>query len=143
MHQTVRNMVRSMIFGSGLPLLLWGDAAEYVSYILNRSPKRGNAGCASLLQELTGVRSTLTDIVIFGSPCTEIRTPNHKTLDRCGEAGVIIGKSDENKEYRVLFTNDRVVRATQHVKNIKSVRDDANAKRVIRLTNMMRWMLLR
>ncbi|CAI5709712.1 unnamed protein product [Peronospora destructor] len=126
MHQTVMNMVRSMIFGSGLPLNFWGDAAEYASYILNRSPTRGNVGRSSPIEVLTEVKPKLTDIVIFGSPCTAIRSPKHKILERRGEAGLIIGKSDETKDYRVLFTKDRVVRATQHVQNVKTLSVDAN-----------------
>ena len=37
MHRTIMNMVRTMIFASKLPPSSWGDAAEYASYILNRS----------------------------------------------------------------------------------------------------------
>nr|CCA23978.1 OSIGBa0134J07.9 putative [Albugo laibachii Nc14] len=109
MHQTLMNMVRSMIFGSGLPLSFWGDAVEYATYILNRSLTRSNEDRASPIEVLTGIKPKLTDIVIFGSPCTAIRTPKHKTLYRRGEAGLIIGKSDEVKGYRVLFTKDLVL----------------------------------
>ncbi|CAI5734057.1 unnamed protein product [Peronospora destructor] len=119
-------MVHSMIFGSGLPLNFWGDAAEYASYILNRSPTRGNVGRSSPIEVLTGVKPKLTDIVILGSLCTAIRSPKHKTLERRGEAGLIIGKSDETEGYRVLFTKDRVVRTTQHVQNVKTLSVDAN-----------------
>ncbi|CAI5743621.1 unnamed protein product [Peronospora destructor] len=98
--------------GSGLPLNFWGDTAEHASYILNRSPMRGNVGRSSPIKALTGGKPKLTDIVIFGSPCTAIRSPKHKTLERRGESGLIISKIDETKGYRVLFTKDRVVRTT-------------------------------
>lgn len=106
-------------FRFGVPLNFCGDAAEYTTYILNRSPTRSNEGRASPIEVLTGVKHKLTDIVIFGSPCTAIRTPKHKTLDRRGEVGLIIGRNDEFKEYRVLFTKDRVVHA-QHSTSIIS-----------------------
>ena len=77
---------------------------------------------------LTGVKPKLTDIVIFRSPCTAIRTPKHKALDRSGEEGIIIGKNDEVKGYRVLFTKERVLRTTQHVQNIKALSEEANEK---------------
>lgn len=109
MPRTVMNMVRIMIIGSGLLLSFRGNAAEYASLILNRSPTRGNAGRTLPLQVLTGVSPMLMDIVIFESPCTTIRTPKYKTIDRRGEAGLIIGKSDITKGYRVLFTKDRVI----------------------------------
>ncbi|CAI5712605.1 unnamed protein product [Peronospora destructor] len=92
------SMVRSMVFGSGLPLNLWDDAAENASYIMIRSPTRGS------------------------SP---MRLPKDKTLEKGGETG-IISKSDETKGYRVLFTIDRVVRTTQHVQNVKTLSVDAN-----------------
>nr|CCA27483.1 hypothetical protein ALNC14_136270 [Albugo laibachii Nc14] len=67
-------------------LTMEGDAAEYAAYILNRSPSQGNIGRASPTEVLTG----------------------HKVLDRREEEGFIIGKNDEVKEYRVLFTKDRI-----------------------------------
>lgn len=72
MHQTMMDMVPSMVFGFGLPLKFWVDAALYASYILHRSPKWGNVGRAPPIEVLTGIKSKLTDIVIFGSPCTDI-----------------------------------------------------------------------
>ena len=42
MHRTVMNLVRSMIFGNSMALYFWGDAAEYATYILDRSPTRAN-----------------------------------------------------------------------------------------------------
>ena len=62
------NMVRSMIFGHGLPRNFWGDAAEYADSILNRSLSQASFGRASPIEMLTEVKPKLTDIVIFGSP---------------------------------------------------------------------------
>ena len=31
MHRTIMNMVRSMVFASGIPLKFWGNAAEYAA----------------------------------------------------------------------------------------------------------------
>ena len=103
-------------------------AAEYAAYTLNRSPTRSHVDLASPIEVHTSIKPKLTDIVIFGSPCTVIRTPKHKTLDRRREAGLNIGKSDEVRGYRVLFTVYRVVRTTQHVQNIKKLREEVNAQ---------------
>lgn len=73
----------------------------------------------------------LTDNVISGLPCTAIRTPKRKTLDRHGEAVLIIGKSDQTKRYRVLFTKDGVVRTTQHVKIFKTLSENGKFVRQI------------
>ena len=31
MHRTIMNVVRSMVFASGIPLKFWGNAAEYAA----------------------------------------------------------------------------------------------------------------
>lgn len=61
MRRTVLNMSRCMMFLSGLPLHFWGDVVQYTAYVLNR---------ASPLEILTGKRSSISDIVVFESPCT-------------------------------------------------------------------------
>ena len=53
MHRFFMNMVRSMIFASNLPLSFWGDAAEYATYILNRSNTKYNLGGLSPMKFLT------------------------------------------------------------------------------------------
>ena len=70
MHRTILNMARCMQFGCGLPLKFWGDAVQYAAYVLNRSPTRANPGGASPMKALEGTAPDLTDIVVFGSPCT-------------------------------------------------------------------------
>ena len=42
MHRTFMNMARSMVIASNLPLYFWGNAAEYATYILNRSRIKSN-----------------------------------------------------------------------------------------------------
>ena len=42
MHRTVLNMARAMILACNMPLFFWGDAVDYVMYILNRSPTSAN-----------------------------------------------------------------------------------------------------
>ncbi|CAI5733036.1 unnamed protein product [Peronospora farinosa] len=74
MHRTVLNMTRAMIFASGLLLTFWGDAAEYATYNLNRSPTSANPKRASFIEVLTKRAPDLRKIVIFGSHvrCTAI-----------------------------------------------------------------------
>lgn len=48
MHRTILNMVRCTVFGAGLPLSFWGGAAEYATYVLNRSSSRANENRKSL-----------------------------------------------------------------------------------------------
>uniref|UniRef100_A0AAV1T532 Integrase catalytic domain-containing protein n=1 Tax=Peronospora matthiolae TaxID=2874970 RepID=A0AAV1T532_9STRA len=126
MHHTIMNMVRSMVFACGLPLSFWGDAAEYAAYILNRSPSKANAGRLSPLQMLTKKVPVLSDIVVFGSPCTVHQDAKNKSLGDRGKQGVIIGKSDEVKGYRVYIPRDKVVVVTQYVKNVETLTKEQN-----------------
>ena len=80
MHRTIMNMVRSMVFASGLPFYFWGDAAEYAAYILNRSPTKANEGGVSPVELLTKKAPNLSDIVIFGSRCTVHQHSNNKSF---------------------------------------------------------------
>lgn len=70
MHGTIINMVRSMVFTSGLPLNFSGDSADYAGYILNRSLKKANEGGILPTDILSKKRPVLSGIMIFGSPRT-------------------------------------------------------------------------
>jgi hypothetical protein len=133
MHRTIMNMVRCMLFGCGLSLGYWGYAAEYAAYVLNRMPTRANAGRKSPIEILTGVPAVLIDIVIFGSPCTVYRNPKKKSLTKRGTPGIIVGKNDETKGYRVLLPAFQVVITTRHVGQIETLSEEANEqlKRVL------------
>ena len=46
-------MVRSMIYASNMPLLFWGDAADYGTHILNWSSIKSNPGVVLPMEFLT------------------------------------------------------------------------------------------
>lgn len=86
MHRTVLNMSRCMIFLSGLPLHFWGDVVQCTAYVLNR---------ALPLEILTGKRPSISDIVVFESPCTVYCDPGRKAWNPRAKVGVIVGNHDE------------------------------------------------
>ncbi|GMF15398.1 unnamed protein product [Phytophthora fragariaefolia] len=118
MHRTIFNMVRCMIFESGLAPSFWSDAAEYATYILNRSPTRANPDRQSPLQVLTGVIPSLHDVVAFGTTCTVRRDQKKQTLKKRAAVGRIIGKDQRTKGYRVYLPTERIVLVTHHVTNL-------------------------
>jgi hypothetical protein len=128
MHRTIMNMVRCMIFGSGVALTYWSDAAEYAANVLNRSPTRSNPKRASPLEVLTSLAPSLMDIVVFGSPCMVFRDPRKQNLQKHAVRGYVIGKSDETKGYKVLLAKERKVITTRHVTAIETLGDSANAQ---------------
>ncbi|CAI5721083.1 unnamed protein product [Peronospora destructor] len=121
MHRTVLNMARCMIFASSLPLYFWGDAVQYATYVFNRSPSSAKPKRMSPLEMLTGETPSISDIVVFGSPCTVHRNPGKKAWKHRAEVGVIVGKHDKTKDYKVYIPLDRVVVTTQHVTNVETL----------------------
>nr|CCA26270.1 copialike retrotransposable element putative [Albugo laibachii Nc14] len=126
MNRTVFNMVRSMIFGSGLALTYWSEAAEHAAYILNRSTTRAILKRASPIEVLTGRAPSLQGIVVFGSPCMVWWDLKKKALVRHEERALILGISEETKGYKVLLLKDKVVTTTRHITNIETIDGAAN-----------------
>lgn len=67
-HRIIMDMARCMLFASGVPFNVLEDAAQYVVYVLNRSPPNANAGKISPIEILTNVIPALSEIVVFVSP---------------------------------------------------------------------------
>nr|CCA19525.1 GK15001 putative [Albugo laibachii Nc14] len=128
MHRTVMNMVRCMIYSCDLPLSFWGDAVEYSAYVLNRMPKRSNPKRASPITMLTGRPPSLVDIAVFGSPCETYRDPKKNWLKQRSEQGIILGKCDEIKGFRVWLPCDRVIITTRHIRRVATLTDQANSQ---------------
>ena len=126
MHRTILNMARSMIFASRLPLTFWGDAVDHAAYILNRSPTSANAKRASPIEVLMKQVPDLRDIVAFGSICLVYRDPNKNSLAQRAQVGVIIGRSDETKGFRVFLQKENKVTITQHVHNVETLSAEQN-----------------
>ncbi|DAZ99961.1 TPA: hypothetical protein N0F65_008768 [Lagenidium giganteum] len=100
MQRTVMNMVRCRLIGYALPLKVWGDAAEYAAYVLNRMPTRANLKRQAPLTVLAGSTPDLADVVTFGSPCTLYRDPKKNSLQSRGTPGLIIGKHEETEGFQ-------------------------------------------
>lgn len=116
MHRTIFNMVRCMIFDSALPTSFWSDAAEYATYILNRSSSRSNEDRKSPLEVITGKSPGLRDVVAFGASCTVRRDPKKKPLQKRAVVGRVIGKDSETKGYRVYLPTEHVVVVSRSTK---------------------------
>ncbi|KAG2768054.1 hypothetical protein PC129_g23027 [Phytophthora cactorum] len=114
------NMARCMEFACGLPLSLWGDAAQYAAYILNWSPRSSNPGRALPLKILTEQTPSLGEIVVFGLLCTMYRDPQNRNFSHRAQQGTIVGIGVGTNGYRVYLPKDRKVVTLQRVKNIKT-----------------------
>lgn len=56
------------------------------------------------------------------------RTEGNKSLGERGISGIIIGKSDEIKGYRVHIARDKIVVVTQHVRNVATLSEEQNSQ---------------
>ncbi|KAG6572596.1 Integrase catalytic core protein [Phytophthora cinnamomi] len=128
MHRTILNMARCMLFASGLPLKFWGYAVDYAAYVLNRSACSANTRRMSPIEVLTGKCPDMAGIVTFGSPCTVYRDPGKKAWQPRAEVGMIVGKNDETKGFKVYIPKDMVVVTTQHIENVETLDSKQNVQ---------------
>ncbi|KAE9302338.1 hypothetical protein PR003_g22284 [Phytophthora rubi] len=128
MHRTILNMARCMLFASGLPLKFWGYAVEYAAYVLNRSACSANTRRMSPIEVLTGKCPDMGGIVTFGSPCTVNRDPGKRAWQPRAEVGMIVGKNDETKGFKVYIPKDMVVVTTQHIENVETLDTKQNVQ---------------
>ena len=130
--RTVMDLGRSILFASGLPTDFWGDAVMYACYILNRVPSRANAGSKSPLEAATGKIQNIGDLVPFGAECTVLVSqkygrgaPKQPWAERATK-GVIIGRSEEVKGYRIWLPKKNEVINSNHVQNITCYSEEQN-----------------
>lgn len=62
----------------------------------------------------------------FGSPCTAYRDPGKRSWKPRAEIGIIVGKHDETKGFKVYLPRERLVITTQHVKHVDTMDVDGN-----------------
>ncbi|OWZ24010.1 hypothetical protein PHMEG_0001052 [Phytophthora megakarya] len=60
------NKVRSVLYSSGLPEMLWGEAATYVAETTNRASTKGNEEQATPQEKVFGPKSTVRHLRPFG-----------------------------------------------------------------------------
>ena len=129
LHQTEMNTARSMIFGSGLPLRFWDEAAEFASYILNRSPTRENENRASPIKVLTGSIPKLTDIVFFAPRSPQSGTRNTRPLIDVEKQNLILARVTKKRVQSVVYQGSRGLKNVTF-RHIKTISDDANTELV-------------
>jgi hypothetical protein len=130
MIRNIMEVARTMLLGSNLTTVFWGDAVLYACYVLNRMPTRANRGKKSPYEILTEKIPYVGDLVPFGAKCTVL--VSHKTSGKKEPwkpralEGRILGKNEEMKGYRVFIVNKKEVVTSQHVKNIEGLTESQN-----------------
>jgi len=97
-NRTVTGSARALLFDSGLPLSMWGEALTQAIYTRNRMPQASLNG-QSLNEVLTGEMPDLRHLQPFGSPAhvlipEEKRRTAGKLLARTVE-GFLVGYGEQ------------------------------------------------
>ena len=67
-NRTLTTKVRAMLANAGLPIRLWGEAANTACYLHNRTPRKYDGGQVMTPEERwTGRRPDLSYLRVFGS----------------------------------------------------------------------------
>ncbi|TYZ63707.1 hypothetical protein PybrP1_004042 [[Pythium] brassicae (nom. inval.)] len=109
MHRTVMNILRCMIFGSGIALTYWSGAVEYAAYVLNWNQSRANPKRASPSEILTRMAPSLR----FKAALREARSIREERRDQ---------------EVQDAARQGRKVIVTRRVTAIETLGEAANAQ---------------
>lgn len=77
LNRTIIEHARAMLIAHQLPRFLWQEAANYASYVKNRSPTRALPG-KTPYQALWNTKPDLQDLQEFGVPCWVLTLPKEK-----------------------------------------------------------------
>ena len=80
------------------------------------------------IEVLTKQVPDLRENVVFGSICSVYRDPGKNSLAQRAQVGVIIGRSDETKGFRVFLQKENKVTITQHVRNVETLSAEQNGQ---------------
>lgn len=113
-NRTLCESARSMLFGSGLPKILWGEAIVTACYIQNRLPTR--VLDKTPYEVWNGRKPSLEHLRMFGSRAY-VHIPKEKRgkWDARAVEGTLVGFSETQKGYRVLIQGSYTVKVTRSV----------------------------
>ena len=126
-NRTLKDMVRSMISHSNLPISLWGEALKTAAYILNRVPTKATAKTPYELW--TGKKPSLKHLHIWGCPA-EVRTyrPHEKKLDSRMASCYFIGYSERSRGYKFYDPTTKSIFETGNARFFEDVEFDGGDK---------------
>ena len=105
----------TMLHDQGLPKFLWGEDANTILYVQNRSPHQA-LDFKTPEEVFIGKKLDVSHSIIFGSP-VYFHVPKEKRskLDASGKKGTFVGYSETSKAYRIYVPNQREVEISHDV----------------------------
>lgn len=126
-NRTLKDMVRSMMSNSSLPVSLWGEALKTAVYILNQVPSKAVAKTPYELWN--GKKPSLWHFHVWGCP-TEARPykPNERKLDSRTVSCYFIGYSERSRGFKFYCPSINTIIETDNVKFIEDVESSGSAQ---------------
>jgi hypothetical protein len=108
--------IRSVLSESGAPLGLWGEAALFVVYVLNRTPLN-KLGGKTPYHKAREREPDISKIRVFGCDVS-VRRPGHQhsTLDMLFADGIYLGVNEAQNAYNILVPGTRTYVVSRDVR---------------------------
>ena len=101
MKLNLKNMVRSMVSNSNLPLSLWSEAIKPTTYVLNRVPTKAFPKMPFQLRKCW--KPSLRHVHVWDCPIeVRVYNPQEKKLDSRTISGYFIGYAKNSKGYKFI-----------------------------------------
>jgi hypothetical protein len=111
---TIMNRVRAILIEKNVPSFLWGEAFNYLLYVMNRSVRKEEE--MSRYEKLHGTKPSLKHIHEFATPVVFKNNSNErKKLEPKGVDGLYVGYNESNNTYRVYDIAKRRIVASRDV----------------------------
>ena len=119
-NRTLKDMVRSMICQSTLPVSLWGEALKTTAYLLNRVPTKDTV--KTRYELWTGHKPNLKYLHIWGCPA-EARPykPNERKLDSKTVSSYFVGYPERSRGYKFYDSTTKLIFETGNAQFFEDV----------------------
>ena len=114
LNRTLLERVQAMLFFSGLPKSLWGEAISHAVYLKNQSSTRALDG-KTPYEVFYGTKPNLRNLPEFGSKVW-VHTTSGSKLDGRSVVGRWVGFDEESSGHRIYSPDTRTVSAQRSVK---------------------------
>ncbi|KAE9333010.1 hypothetical protein PR003_g14232 [Phytophthora rubi] len=119
-HGTLMDKVRAVLFSSGLPGILWGEAACYVIETINRTSTKGNVDKVTPHEKVFGSKPSVRHLRPFGCLAMKFvdKVYRKSKLSMKGAPALMVGYATQTKGYRLLDMTTGVISEHRH-ENVK------------------------
>lgn len=99
-NRTILNMVRSVLYTSGVPKKFWPEVVQWTVYVLNRSPTQSVINMTPI-EAWSGEKPRVSHLRVFGCIAyAHVTDEKRKKLDDKGVKCIFLGYSDVSKAYK-------------------------------------------